>query len=149
MYRVKNVSSRDEESCHIQPSIDLCALNPGAFFVSSSTAAGPATWAAKAQNDWPSSPGLHTSRNALIKSALCNPHTGHVALLESLLGWTQHCTTSDTYGKRACGLMISSGKNKLRLASPRASMGGSVNAPVVTPRRGKEVRVTGSSCGKR
>ena len=54
-----------------------------------------------------------------------------------------------TDGKRACGLVISSGKNKLWLEI--ASLGlkyGSVNCPG-TPRRGKEVNVSGISLGLR
>lgn len=54
-----------------------------------------------------------------------------------------------TYGNRACGFVISSGRKRLWLANAfSGSQYGSVNIPG-TPRRGNEVNVTGSSFASR
>lgn len=54
-----------------------------------------------------------------------------------------------TNGNRACGFVISSGRNKLWLeVAPAGSVGGSVKTSR-TPRRGNEVSVMGTSWGKR
>src|ERR1700722_10904383 len=52
-----------------------------------------------------------------------------------------------TNGKRACGLVISSGKKRLWLEIPlEGSQYGSVNTPRA-PKRGNEVKVIGTSLG--
>jgi hypothetical protein len=72
-----------------------------------------------------------------------NPILGkHVGTQKKIRG-AKDDRVGKTYGKRAWGFVISSGRNRLWLdTAPTGSKYGSVNFPG-TPRRGKDVRVMG------
>lgn len=72
-----------------------------------------------------------------------NPIVGEHMGTKKFRGAAEDDTGGKTYGKRAWGFVISSGRNKLWLdTAPTGSKYGSVNFPG-TPRRGKAVRVMG------
>lgn len=95
---------------------------------------------------------LFIYKNRQIDRNFASPSSPDVSgkrSVKSNLSIAEGIIRPSTNGKRACGFVISSGKNKLWLEI--ASWGlwyGSVNWPG-TPSRGKEVNVTGISLGLR